>query len=103
MVFQRIPFLLELFFFLAHFLESFFTADVVIDFITKCKVIDQEKESEGIDACGHVLGQFVALYLLGRRFEDLCHAFLEPSFAIDDHLMECIDVRDEEDRITMKF
>ena len=100
---QGIPFVLEFFFLQAHFFERFFTADVVVDFVAKREIVDQEQKSEGVDACGYVLGQFVALYLLGRRFEDLCHALLKPSFAVDDYLVERIDIRDEEDGVAMKF
>ena len=83
--------------------------DVEVDVETAQQIIkddefvDQEQKSEGVDACGYVLGQFVALYLLGRRFEDLCHALLKPSFAVDDYLVERIDIRDEEDGVAMKF
>ena len=96
---QGIPFVLEFFFLQAHFFERFFTADVVVDFVAKREIVDQEQKSEGVDACGYVLGQFVALYLLGRRFD----ALLKPSFAVDNYLVERIDIRDEEDGVAMKF
>ena len=43
--FQGIPFVLEFFFLQAHFFERFFTADVVVDFVAKREIVDQEQKT----------------------------------------------------------
>jgi hypothetical protein len=100
---KRVPFVLELLFFPAHFLQCLFPSGAVLYFLAQGKVVYQGKQSEGTDACRHHLWHFVALYLLGRRFQYLRHPLFEAPFSIDDHFMEGIGVRDEEYRIAMKL